>query len=98
MKVKLAQKKAVFNKLHAACLEKESYALSEVCQKADISLSEIQSWTRDDATWQDALDMLKDMCVTNADLAGLLGRIPAEEALKYISANYNNSDAFKTCK
>lgn len=71
-------------KLLTACRQHDAYSVSEICQYFGIPYHEVKEWTINNKHWQNILEDCHAMCACNANLAGMMGRIPAEEALKYM--------------
>lgn len=83
--------KATFKTLHAACRDKNSFSVQEVCQRAGISYVQIQEWAQYDELWKNILEVCRSICFSNADDAGLMGRISSEMAIKYMSESEDES-------
>ncbi|MFA6066442.1 MAG: hypothetical protein WC707_04670 [Candidatus Babeliaceae bacterium] len=81
------RKQQNFSKLLMACREHDTYSLSEICLKMDISYEQLKAWAKKSDKWLNVLEMCQALCDINAERAALMKRIPIVEALKYISKN-----------
>jgi hypothetical protein len=78
--------RTIFHNLLSACSDKDTYSVVEICQKMNSSYDQIKKLA-DDAKLSWVLEECRIMCASNAEIAGLLGRIPPKTAFQYRCEN-----------
>ncbi len=71
-------------KIYEACQNDDAYSVHEICQFFNISYERVSELAATDKLYLDVLQICHERCKTNAEIAGLMSRSPANLAFKYI--------------
>lgn len=84
---KLNEKEQIFIDLLRACHERDTYSLVEICPKMDISYQQVIQWANEDNKCARILRLCHLCCAANAEIAGIMKRIPPIAMAKYLYEN-----------
>lgn len=84
---KLNKDEQIFISLLQACHEHDSYSLIEICPKLGFSCQEIIQLAARNEEFAYILELCRTCCTCNAEIAGLMKRIPASTMVKYLYEN-----------
>lgn len=84
---KLNKNEQIFINLLQACHEHDSYSLIEICPKLGFSCQEIIELAAKHEQFAYILELCRACCACNAEIAGLMKRVPASAAVRYLYEN-----------
>ncbi len=81
---KLSKKDDLFRLLLHGAQENDCYTVPDLCRKIGIPYAQVQRWAHDDYRWSDVLEVCRERCLDNVEVAAMMKRMRFREALKYI--------------
>ena len=54
------------------------------CRKMGVPYEQVLRWARDDYRWADVLEICRERCLDNVEIAAMMKRMKFREALKYM--------------
>ena len=80
-----------FKELCEHCRQDSTYSVVETAQKMGVDYEQVKAWAAADEHYNDMLQLCRECCTGNTDASGLTGKLPPEEAFKYM---LESSDEF----